>query len=64
MDDAAAGPEKYAEDGRMIGVFSGSIRPDNADNPDEINFFYPIRYFWERFTQRSDGAGPERADGD
>ncbi len=33
------------QDGRVIGVFSGSIKPQD----EEINFFYPIEYFWERF---------------
>lgn len=37
------------EDGRMIGVFSGSVRRDN-DSLDELNYFYPIHYFWERFA--------------
>lgn len=44
-------PVFSAADGRMIGVFSGSVRPNQKTNPDELNFFYPIRYFWERFTQ-------------
>ncbi len=35
------------EDGRVIGVFSGSIAPGGLD---EINMFYPIDYFWEKFT--------------
>ena len=38
------------EDGRLIGVFSGSVLPDRS-SPDELNFFYPIKYFWERFAQ-------------
>ena len=37
------------EDGRMIGVFSGSVRPD-ANTLDELNFCYPIHYFWKRFV--------------
>ena len=35
------------QDGRVIGVFSGSIKPQD----EEINFFYPIEYFWERFVR-------------
>lgn len=35
------------EDGCMIGVFSGSIAPEKS--LDELNFFYPITYFWERY---------------
>lgn len=34
------------KDGRVIGVFTGSIKPDQ----EEINFFIPIKYFWQRFT--------------
>ena len=37
-------------DGRMIGVFSGSIIPDREDSLDELNFFYPIEYFWENYV--------------
>ncbi len=33
------------KDGRVIGVFTGSIKP----NREEINFFIPIKYFWQRF---------------
>lgn len=32
-------------DGRLIGVFSGSIKPQD----EEINFFLPIEYLWDRF---------------
>jgi S1-C subfamily serine protease/adenylate kinase family enzyme len=39
------------EDGRMIGVFSGSIIPPGKKTLDEINYFYPIRYLWERFVE-------------
>ncbi|MCR4642129.1 MAG: AAA family ATPase [Lachnospiraceae bacterium] len=35
------------QDGRMIGVFSGSVTPSKNGNLDELNFFYPISYFWE-----------------
>lgn len=34
------------QDGRVIGVFTGSIKPDE----EEIKFFIPIKYFWKRFT--------------
>lgn len=36
-------------DGRVIGVFSGSIIP-GGKSLDELNYFYPIRYFWEKFV--------------
>jgi hypothetical protein len=35
----------------MIGVFSGSIIPPGKKTLDEINYFYPIRYLWERFVE-------------
>lgn len=35
-------------DGRMIGVFSGSVTPPMDGNLDELNYFYPIRYFWDK----------------
>lgn len=38
------------EDGRLIGVFSGSIAPQTEGNLDELNLFFPIRYFWESFV--------------
>ena len=38
----------------MIGVFSGSIIPDRQNSLDEINYFVPIRYFWERFVTETD----------
>ena len=37
------------QDCRIIGLFSGSIIPDRQGSLDELNYFYPIRYFWERF---------------
>lgn len=43
------------EDGRMIGVFSGSIAPGEG-SLDELNFFYPIHYFWQRFVTASHPA--------
>ena len=41
------------QDRRVIGVFSGSLVPDRDQSLDELNFFYPIRYLWERFARRS-----------
>ena len=38
------------EDGRLIGVFSGSIAPKTEGNLDELNLFFPIGYFWQRFV--------------
>ena len=51
MDGADADLRAYdlEDDGRLIGVFSGSIIPDIKNSMDEINFFYPIQYFWSRF---------------
>ena len=37
------------KDGRMIGIFSGSITPHKEGNLDELNYFYPIKYFWENY---------------
>ncbi len=37
------------KDGRMIGVFAGSVAPHTEGNLDELNYFYPIRYFWEKY---------------
>ena len=45
-------------DGRLIGVFTGSIIPDMKNSLDELNFFYPIKYFWTRFPIR--GQRPAR----
>jgi V8-like Glu-specific endopeptidase len=42
-------PVIYQEDGRMIGVFSGSIRPDK-ETLDELNYCYPIQYCSQRFV--------------
>ena len=39
------------KDQRIIGVFSGSVQPDRH-SLDELNYFYPIRHFWERFTRQ------------
>ena len=36
-------------DGRIIGVFTGSIIPDMKRSPDELNYFYPIKHFWSGF---------------
>ena len=38
------------EDGRIIGVFVGSVAP-GGESLDELNFFHPIRAFWERFVK-------------
>ena len=40
-------PVISTEDGRMIGVFSGSIT--SKGTLDELNYFYPITYFWEKY---------------
>lgn len=42
------------EDGRVIGVFSGSVTPGGDGNLDELNYFYPIRYFWKKFVKGED----------
>ena len=47
-------PVYSISDGRVIGVFSGSIIPDRQNSLDEINYFVPIRYFWERFVTETD----------
>ncbi len=39
-------------DGCMIGVFSGSIIPCKDGSLDELNFFYPIRYFWDKYVMK------------
>ena len=44
-------PVISTEDGRMIGIFSGSIVPKGERNRDELNYFYPIFYFWERYVR-------------
>lgn len=42
-------------DGRMLGVFSASVRPEK-DSLDELNFFYPISYFWDRYVNQNGGT--------
>ena len=41
------------KDGRLIGVFTGSITSGmnslQIPNFDELNFFYPVKYFWDTF---------------
>lgn len=37
-------------DGRMIGVFSGSLAPQTEGNLDELNLFFPHYYFWRNFV--------------
>lgn len=44
----SGGPIFSLEDGRIIGVFTGSIAPDK-DGLDEFNYFHSISLFWERF---------------
>lgn len=39
------------EDGRMIGIFTGAVALPTENNFEEINYFFPITYFWERFMQ-------------
>lgn len=49
-------------DGRMIGVFSGSLAPQNEGNLDELNLFFPHYYFWRNFvtgTIEEEGDGNE-----
>ena len=41
------------KDGRIIGVFTGSIQPDEH-SVDELNYFNPIQYFWKRFVSKSE----------
>ena len=41
----------FGEDGRVIGVFSGSIIPGGKGNLDELNYFYPIDYLFSFFTR-------------
>ncbi len=50
-------------DGRMIGVFSGSIIPRTERSLDELNYFYPTTYFWERFVQRKDSEEQPQQEG-
>lgn len=40
-------------DGRMIGVFSGSVAPHRDGNLDELNYFYPVKYFWDKYVINS-----------
>ena len=37
-------------DGRLIGVFSGSLAPNTEGNLDELNLFFPHPYFWHNFV--------------
>ena len=37
-------------DGRLIGVFSGSVAPQKEGNLDELNLFFPHHYFWHNFV--------------
>ena len=46
-----SGSPTFGEDGRVIGVFSGSIIPGGKGNLDELNYFYPIDYLFRFFTK-------------
>ena len=46
-----SGSPTFGEDGRVIGVFSGSIIPGGKGNLDELNYFYPIDYLFSCFTE-------------
>lgn len=46
-----SGSPTFGEDGRVIGVFSGSIIPGGKGNLDELNYFYPIDYMFSFFTK-------------
>ena len=47
-------------DGRIIGVFTGSIIPDMKRSLDELNFFYPIKHFWSGFRVIPEPPIPSR----
>ena len=49
------------EDGRLVGVFSGSIIPDREHSLDELNYFYPVSLFWRHFVE--DDAADEETRG-
>ena len=53
-------PVFSCQDRRVLGVFSGSIIPRGDRTLDELNYFHPIRFFWERFTAPEGGAGNQR----
>jgi S1-C subfamily serine protease len=38
------------DDGRVVGVFTGSVTHKGEQLTEENNYFHPIRLFWERFT--------------
>lgn len=46
----SGGPVISQRDGRLIGVFSGSLAPDSKGNLDELNLFFPHYYFWRNFV--------------
>lgn len=50
------------EDQRVIGVFSGSIIPRQKGSLDELNYFYPLTYFWERFVPAPSSPEPDAQD--
>lgn len=56
LHGSSGSPVFSTKDQRMIGVFSGSVRSRDSHSLDELNFFHPIRYFWERFTRQEDAG--------
>ena len=50
----SGGPIFSMEDGRLIGVFVGSVTPGKG-SLDELNFFHPIHAFWNRFIEFIEG---------
>ncbi len=46
-----SGSPVFDSRGRVAGVFAGSIVPDKEHSLDELNYFYPIHYFWEHFVK-------------
>ncbi|MDD6032953.1 MAG: AAA family ATPase [Oscillospiraceae bacterium] len=49
-------------DRRVIGVFSGSIIPRQEGSLDELNYFHPLHYFWERFAAQQPSVQPGAAE--
>ncbi len=47
----SGGPVISKKDGNMIGVFNGSVPYESGSLTEEINYFYPINIFWERYTK-------------
>ncbi len=44
-------PVIEVKSGRVIGILCGSILNDSGNIKEEINYMYPIKYFFERFTE-------------